>query len=358
MFRDRTNLYLSYRRTIPRGEPESNGFDSLGQEEEGLMGRRRATKYSDREGSIELQPIAPSIFELAKQLNETLNRIKSETTTLNSLYKKLLITSVKDKHDIESNIENLNYQITKNFETCYVAIKKFDFLEKNHQRLNLNYSLTELAMIGNFKKNYALKVQNASLIFRNLQNNYIKFLRDDDYDDSNDTTNLLSNTPSEIFIHDEENTKNIENYSKRVLQETQSQLQTQTSANDQFLQQREREISKLALGILEISTIFKEMETLVTEQGTILDRIDYNIENTAQDLNSSNKELLKAKSYQQRTTKCKVILLLTLVVFALLLVFLLKPTSSPQRPVLDKPPSSPPNDPHPERPVIDNPPKV
>lgn len=343
MFRDRTNLYLSYRQTIPRSD---TNFD-FNDEEEGLMGRRRV-KYRDDGGAIEMQPIAPSIFDISKDIDVNLSIIKSQTSELNSLYKKLLITSAGDKPEIEKRIENINYEITKKFENSYVLIKKFEFLQKNQQRLNLNYTHTELAMLENFKKNYALKIQDSSLIFRNLQNNYIKFLRDDDYDDLNDTSQITSNT--NLLI--EEETKDIENYSKQVLQETQQQIQR---GNDQYLQQRDREISKLAMGILEISTIFKEMESLVTEQGTILDRIDYNIGNTAQDLKVSNKELLSAKSYQERTTKCKIILLLSLIVFALLMIFLLRPSSSTKiiekpsdgsidRPTIEKPEVEKPND--------------
>lgn len=357
MFRDRTNLYLSYRRTIPRDVDQllaSSGIDSFGDEEhEGLIGRRKPIKsqYRDNEELIEMQPIAPSIFDISKQIDDNLSITKVKTSDLNSLYKKLLITSSNDKPPIENKIENLNYEITKRFENSYVLIKKFEFLQKNHQRLNLNYSNNELTMIENFKKNYALKIQESSLIFRNLQNNYIKFLRDDDYEDLNDTsfsskplnnsTTLNNGDQSHgLLLQEEEETKNIENYSKQVLQESQMQLQTQQNSNDQFLHQREREISKLAMGILEISTIFKEMESLVVEQGTILDRIDYNITNTAQDLKDSNKELLSAKTYQLRTTKCKIIFLLSLIVFALLIIVLVRPHGSTK--VIEKP--APPSD--------------
>ncbi|EGV66019.1 t-SNARE [Yamadazyma tenuis ATCC 10573] len=371
MFRDRTNLYLSYRRTIPRGELNStlsgattrlssDRFDSF-EEEEGLIGRRRnRPQYKDDDGAIELQNIAPSIFDISKHIDDNLESIKTSTSELSSLYKKLLITSSNDKPEIEKKIEGLNYEITKKFENSYVLIKKFDFLQKNHQRLHLNYSNNEVKMIENFKKNYALKIQNSSLIFRNLQNNYIKFLRDDDYDDLNDTsfsmrTSHVNADEKQRLLLQEEETKNIENYSKQVLQETQQQLQLQRQPSDQIMAQREREISKLAMGILEISTIFKEMESLVVEQGTILDRIDYNITNTAQDVKDGNKELLKAKSYQSRTTKCKIIFLLSLVVFALFIIVVVKPhgtTKYVEKPPSDKPVSEAPVN---DRPSVDRP---
>lgn len=347
MFRDRTNLFLSYRRTVPRSLPQNDRrFESLEEEEEGLIESRRSgrrQRYQDNNDSIEMKNLPPSIFDISREIDDNLLQIKGKTSELNSLYKKLLITNYNEKQAIENKIENLNYDITKKFESSYVLIKKFEFLQKNHGKLNLDYSNNEISIIESFKKNYALKIQESSLIFRNLQNNYIKFLKDDE--DETDTLINDSNNDQFNLIENEEESRNIENYSKQILQQTQIH-----SSNSQFLQAREREISKLAMGILEISTIFKEMESMVIDQGSVLDRIDYNIANTAQDLKSSDKELIKAQGYQKRTTKCKLIFLLSLVVFALFIIVLVKPHGKTK--VIEKPaPDSNPED----RPTINNP---
>lgn len=329
MFRDRTNLFLSYRRTVPRKKRSNESrFVALAEEEESLMhtgptlGNRKGKPYHDnvKEQDIELKPMAPSIFDISNQLDENLATTKTKTHELGLLYKKLLITRDNEKQKLESRIENLNYEITKMFEACYVLIKKFEFLQKNYQRLHLNYSADELSMIENYKKTYALKIQESLVIFRNLQNNYIKFLRDDD----DESDQLLSTGTSTVNLIDtEENTKHIEDYSMQVIQQAQQQIQD--GGNSQFLAQREREISRLAMGILEILTIFKEMETLVVDQGSMLDRIDYNLTRTVEDLKTSDKELIKAQGYQKRTTKCKIIFLLSLIILALFIIVVVKP---------------------------------
>ncbi|SGZ49465.1 CIC11C00000004096 [Sungouiella intermedia] len=337
MFRDRTNLFLSYRRTIPR-RPTNNEsrFVALAEEEESLMtsGRFMGSRkhYQDKEpagGDIEMKPLAPSIFDISNLLDENLATIKTKTHELSLLYKKLLITRDNEKLKLENHIEELNYELTKMFEACYVLIKKFEFLQKNYQRLQLDYSADELSMIQNYKKTYALKIQDSLVIFRNLQNNYIKFLKDDD----DETDQLLSAGASTTdLVLEEENSKNIEDYSKKVLLQAQEQIQ---HGNSQLLAQREREISKLAMGILEISTIFKEMETLVVEQGSMLDRIDYNMSRTVEDLKTSDKELIKAQGYQKRTTKCKIIFLLSLIVLALFILVVVKPHGTTK--IVEKP---------------------
>lgn len=392
MFRDRTNLFLSFRRTIPRNNASntSSRFDSLVEEEEGLIGHRKPNNnnfkhkkggYKDeaneQSDSIEMKTLAPSIFDISHELDDHLKLIKLKTNELGALYKKLLITTYNEKSRLETKLEDLNYEITKKFELCYVLIKKFEFLQKNHQRLKLNYNNNEISIIENFKKNYALKIQEHSLVFRNLQNNYIKFLRDEeDEEDSllpasskfNSSSSSTPPPPSYDLIQEEADSKNIENYSKQVLQQT--QLQIKQNPNSQILATREREISKIAMGILEISTIFKEMESLIIDQGSVLDRIDYNISNTVQDLKDSDKELIKAKGYQKRTTKCKIIFLLSLIVFALVILVVVKPhgttkyiekpssdkPSSDKQPETNVPDTSVPDTKIPERPTIEKPP--
>lgn len=309
MFRDRTNLYLLYRRTVPRLEKDR--FDTLDGEEQGLMGSRR--RYRDNGNAIEMQAMIPSIFDIAKDLDHNLGVIRSEVNDLNLLYKRLIIASKSDRKQVESRVEDLNYQVLRDFEKCYVLIKKFEYLNTNWRKLGLDYTENDLEILNNFKKSYATQIQDSSLIFRNIQNNYIKFLRDDD----DETDTLIGDTDSVLLEEEAGKSSQIENYSRQVLQQ---QLRL-----NPLLQEREREISNLAMGILEILTIFKEMELLVVDQGTLLDRIDYNLQNTVHDLKLSDKELTQARAYQKRTTKCKLIMLMSLVVFALFLIVLVKP---------------------------------
>lgn len=181
-------------------------------------------------------------------------------------------------------------------------------------------------MLQNMKKNFAQRTQKLSGHFRKIQNNYIRYLKQDDFVESVDQSS---------------DDANIENYSKAALQESSTVLES-SGLDNEFIQNREREIYKIAQGVLEISTIFKEMEAMVIDQGTVLDRIDYNLENTVVDLKKSDKELLKGSSYQKKTTKCKIILLLSLVVFGLAIIVLNKPASGshsgndvPSRPAIN-----------------------
>lgn len=75
-------------------------------------------------------------------------------------------------------------------------------------------------------------------------------------------------------------------YSRSAIQ----QSATLTS-NDTAISQREREITDIAQGIIELADIFKELQTMVIDQGTMLDRIDFNVEQMNVHVKEADKEL-------------------------------------------------------------------
>lgn len=77
-------------------------------------------------------------------------------------------------------------------------------------------------------------------------------------------------------------------FSQSTLQQT---SQKRLTTNDAAIMQREREITDIAKGIIELADIFKDLQTMVIDQGTMLDRIDYNVERMNTDVKAADKEL-------------------------------------------------------------------
>jgi syntaxin 16 len=86
-------------------------------------------------------------------------------------------------------------------------------------------------------------------------------------------------------------------FSQTTLQQTSQKHQQQQQqlvvggVNDVAIAQREREINDIAKGIIELSDIFRELQTMIIDQGTMLDRIDYNVERMATDVKQADTEL-------------------------------------------------------------------
>jgi syntaxin 16 len=114
-----------------------------------------------------------------------------------------------------------------------------------------------------------------------------------------------------------------------LLQTTQKQL----TSNDSAIMQREREISDIAQGIIELADIFRELQGMIIDQGTVLDSVQYNVERMLVDVKGADKELTVATGYQKKTTKRKIILLLLLLVVGMIILLVVKPKRHKEEPV-------------------------
>lgn len=94
--------------------------------------------------------------------------------------------------------------------------------------------------------------------------------------------------------------------------------------NEVIIAQREREIEDIAQGIIELANIFQELQTMVIDQGSMLDRIDYNVENMSRDVKEADKELKVASGYQKRGIKRKIMLLLAILIAGVFILLSLK----------------------------------
>lgn len=90
------------------------------------------------------------------------------------------------------------------------------------------------------------------------------------------------------------------------------------------VQSRDQEIAKIAQSIEELGAIFKELAVLVIDQGTILDRIDYNMEAVVEHTKTGIQQLEKAEKYQKNARPMKCIICLLSLIGILLIILMLK----------------------------------
>jgi len=87
---------------------------------------------------------------------------------------------------------------------------------------------------------------------------------------------------------------------------------------------RDQEIAKIAQSIEELGSIFKELAVLVIDQGTILDRIDYNMEAVVEHTKTGIKQLEKAEKHQKNARPLRCIICLSITIFVLMGILVLK----------------------------------
>ncbi|KAG1682908.1 Syntaxin-12 [Nymphon striatum] len=80
--------------------------------------------------------------------------------------------------------------------------------------------------------------------------------------------------------------------------QSQMQLQLEEDVNIEALKEREKSIKQLESDIVDVNTIFKDLATMVHEQGDIIDSIEANIDHSTINVQDGTKQLAKARASQ------------------------------------------------------------
>ena len=127
------------------------------------------------------------------------------------------------------------------------------------------------------------------------------------------------------LIGEEDPTFQINTSSKNDISDTNNTIDNflMTTENNLKLVKRDNELDNLLSSVNDLAEIFKDMQSLVMEQGSILDRIDYNIDIAASNVSSGKKSIEKADKYHKNNCFRNVIIILIVCIFieGLLLIF-------------------------------------
>lgn len=106
---------------------------------------------------------------------------------------------------------------------------------------------------------------------------------------------------------------------------TQQQLLLFEEENTKVAEHREKEVIKIVQSISDLHDIFKDLGQMVQEQGTVLDRIDFNVEQTQVRVTEGYKQLQKAEMYQRKNRKMYCIVVLAgVTLFMMILLIITK----------------------------------
>ena len=293
----------------------------------------RGAFEDDGDAIIEMDLLPPRWVDIQDEVSDILKDINLKASKLDKLHSKHILPGFDDE-DIkareEIEIEALTQEITRGFQDCRKAIQRIEKMVKDAKQAQTLQKGDEV-MAGNIQTALATRVQEVSATFRKKQSSYLNKLRQLGGYDSPAFGAGRSGTPvqssqaqnpySDPALIDADTDAS---FSRSTLQQS-AQKQRTLRTNDTAIAQREQEINDIAKGIIELSDIFRDLQAMVIDQGTMLDRIDYNVERMTVDVKGAEKELKVATNYQKRYTKRKIIFLLVLVILGLFVVLLIKP---------------------------------
>lgn len=291
--RNRTALFKQYR----------NSF----QDRNGRRGPNFSASAMD--DGIEMGgPEAPPYWVVyCSEAEKDMALIKDQMPELEKLHKSALV-DFSDDMDTEHEIELLTGRISEIFQHCQLLIRKIGHPPKGTKETPDQTKLRHNAQIS-----LATSLQDLSQEFRKTQSNYLKRLQ------GTETRNREALAGNQLLSNDD--------YDDFDTGFNDDQMMILQNA-EEMAAEREREITKIAQSINDLAQIFKEMHILVIDQGTILDRIDYNIEKVVTYTEEAHTDLVAADKSQKSYRKKLCILLLIVVVVALILFLVARPKGS------------------------------
>lgn len=347
MWRDRTNLYISYRQSYAhhpakktKFSPTSRTFGENGGANEETQGLMSAPAFEDEgDAVIEMDLLPPRWLDIRDEVSDQLDEITKNMTKLEKLHQKHVLPGFDDesvKKREEREIENMTQGITRGFQSCQSSIKRIDAMVREAQQSG-NITRAEETMAQNLKISLATRVGDISALFRKKQSAYLKKMRalggiESPFDRASTPMQNPYTDPSLMETESDRTSAQ-----STILQTKQKQ---RSGLQDVTIQQREREIEQIAQGIIDLANIFQDLQTMVIDQGTMLDRIDYNVEKMNTEVKEANKELTVATGYQKKTTKRKILLLLVLLIVGMFILILIKPkkrNAAPAAPPEERP---------------------
>ena len=259
-------------------------------------------------GSSSMGSAAPSWVTDVDSVHTTLSDIQRMMDQLTSLHASR-VGSVfgKDLDLLEGKIERLTRDITDQFRHAERLLVKVGGATKRAGG-------EEAAVGANVQRNLAKQLQELSVTFRQSQRKYLKEVQ------AQKSGDMAGDAKFGISL-DSPSIGNGSNHGGDFF--TTQQLAVVDDLQE-AIQSRDQEISKIAQSIEELGAIFKELAVLVIDQGTILDRIDYNMEAVVEHTKTGITQLEKAEKAQKSARPMRCIIGLVMTICVLLLILILK----------------------------------
>lgn len=308
--KNRTNLFLSYRKTYPRNTKNDfeDNFDldlEMGADNADPL----AMNTNDRSQNIDL-----IIKNIILPIEKNLTHIDTLLRQLDQQYKTAILPSFNDDQQSDfKKVEKTSFEIMKLIQVNFKYIK---YIQEHIQRDSNSRQNEFTIILTNMNTLYASKIQNRSNEYKVLQNKYLKFLNKDDFKPLPSLKNKADNvTDTDILLLEEEDEQ---------MKQLMMQKQANTQKKDKFLAERDQEIVELSQNVLEINTIFKDLQTMIIDQSSIVNSIESNIYQFQNDVVEAKREIDISERYNKRENKCKITLFLVLLCLFVLMLLLTK----------------------------------
>ncbi|XP_047976630.1 syntaxin-43-like isoform X3 [Salvia hispanica] len=292
--RNRTILFRRYRDAlksvrVPAGSSSSGGRAVIELSTTSLLNPNRSyTPISTEDpGTSSRGTVAvglpPAWVDVSEEIATNIQRVRGKMADLSKAHAKALMPSFGD--------------------------------EKRLQRLSVGGPSEDSNIRKNVQRSLATDLQTLSMELRKKQSVYLKRIRQQK--EGSDGVDL------EMNLNGNKSTRDDDDDDIDDIGFSEHQI-ARLKKSEAFTVEREREIQQVVQSVNELAQIMKDLSVLVIDQGTIVDRIDYNITNVAATVEDGLKQLQKAERNQKQGGMVMCATILIIMCFVMLVLLVLK----------------------------------
>jgi syntaxin 16 len=245
--------------------------------------------------SIEMEKIegAPVWVDIYSKTKSSLTRVNEIHKDLQKLMAKRIRCQLEDNSSLDKDIQHKNSEAATFLQECETNLKRLGTMS-----LNEDQPASDKKIRKNMQKSLASEVQESALMLQKQQKGFLQKI------ESFNKSGKSSVLDISVQEFDEEERGEF------ILIEKEAE-------------QRDAQINGVVDSINKLAALFKQLNGLVIEQGTIIDRIDYNLEESETHHAKAKVQLVKSKKSMDSGFADKFIRILTIliIVFSFLLVF-------------------------------------
>ncbi|XP_011165625.1 syntaxin-16 [Solenopsis invicta] len=263
----------------------------------------------------------PSWADALEETQYILSRLRVKIESLIELHSKQLTRpTLDDTSQEERQMEQLTREIGRAFSSGYRQVQTIKSAGR-HETKPTERRLAASAVIA-----LSTALQELGLQYRSAQNHYLTQVKSREERNNQffaEDQSLLDNVATDSWLT-ESNEASSDYWPKTEQRQDSVLLQLEEPEDRMKLaMEREEQIGSIVQSIADLKYIFKDLAVMVEDQGTILDRIDYNIEQTQVQVQEGYKQLKKADSYQKANKKLYCIVILAAAIIFLSFLFVI-----------------------------------
>lgn len=240
---------------------------------------------------------SPAYVEIVTDINGDIAKIQNFITELQRAHEARLRIVLEPADMVDREINLLTDNIKGLFNNATRKLKRV-------QAYKDGVSESELRVRNNVQRGLATKLHDLSRAFQSMQKQYIASVQ----------RVQASGSISALLGGGAAAADRDEGFTDEQMHEL--------ATAEEDVDERMREIQRIAKSVEELADLFKELSVMIVDQGTLLDRIDHNMEQAVQATQQGVKELKKAEEYQKsaRPIMCMGILMVLIIICVVIII--------------------------------------